>query len=266
MAREAPYLEVANDLRARVARGEWAVGEKMPSRAQLAEEYGVGRNVTQRAVDRLIVEGLLEGRAGSGTYVRTPRQRLRMVRSRTFAPRGGSPFRALMRELGRYGDWESRSFARVPASADIARRLAIAEGDHCVRTTYEFLADRQPVQLAESWEPMAITGETPILFPEAGPLRGKGVVERMLSIGIRVKTAVEVPRPGRATADQAAMLGISPGELVLRIERTYYATDGRPVETADLTIPDVRWEVAYEVPYDVPPAPPATPTPLAPTT
>ncbi len=32
-----------------------------------------------------------------------------------------------------------------------------------------------------------------------------------------------------------------------RIERTYYDSDGRPVETADITVPDVRWEIAYEI-------------------
>jgi DNA-binding transcriptional MocR family regulator len=55
-----------------VLAGEWATGGRLPSRARLAEEYGVGCNVVQRAVDRLIIEGLLESRAGSGTYVRTP--------------------------------------------------------------------------------------------------------------------------------------------------------------------------------------------------
>ncbi len=116
-----------------------------------------------------------------------------------------------------------------------------------MRTTYEFLADRQPVQLSESWEPMAITGDTPIVLPELGPLAGKGVVERMRSIGIEVETALEVPRPGRATVAEAALLGVAPGDLLLHIERTYYATDGRAVETADITVPDVRWEIAYEI-------------------
>jgi len=68
----------------------------------------------------------------------------------------------------------------------------------------------------------------------------------MRAIGVEVDTAAEVPRPARATQAQANLLGISVGDLVLQIERTYYDTDGRPVETADITVPDVRWEVAYE--------------------
>lgn len=246
MPREAPYLQVADALRVRILAGEWPVGERLPSRAQLAEEYGVGRNVTQRAMDRLITEGLLEGRAGSGTYVRKPRARLRMVRSHHRERRGISPFRADMKEQGRLGTWEAHSQARTPAPEHIAERLAIEPGDPCVVTRYEFLADGQPVQLSESWEPMAITGDTPIVLPEMGPLAGTGVVERMHSIGVAVETAVELPRPARANQEQANLLGISLGDLVLTIERTYFDTDGQPVETADIIVPDVRWEVAYE--------------------
>ncbi|MEU0990700.1 GntR family transcriptional regulator [Streptomyces sp. NPDC005953] len=252
MPRETPYLQVADALRVRIKAGEWAVGDKLPSRARFAEEYGVGQSVAQRAMERLIIEGLLEGRAGSGTYVRRPRERLRMVRSRHRERRGGSPFRADMREHGRAGGWESRSEARTPAPDHIAERLAIDPGEPCVLTRYEFLADGLPVQLSESWEPMTITGDTPIVLPEMGPLAGAGVVDRMRSIGVDVETAVEVPRPARATQEQANLLGISVGDLITIIERTYYDAQGRPVETADVVVADVRWEIAYEIAIEQP--------------
>jgi hypothetical protein len=67
---------------------------------------------------------------------------------------------------------------------------------------------------------MAITGGTPILLPEMGPLPGKGVVERIRSIGVDIEAWVEVPRPARATPEQAALLGIGVGDLVQSLERT----------------------------------------------
>ncbi|MFI6847527.1 GntR family transcriptional regulator [Kitasatospora sp. NBC_00085] len=252
MPREAPYLAVSDALRARILAGEWEVGERLPSRVRLAEEYGVGRNVSQRAVECLIVEGLLEGRAGSGTYVRVPLERLQMVRSRHREHRTGSPARLRSEERGRANAWDAHSQVRVPATEAIAERLGVDPGDPCVTTHYEFLADGQPVQLSESWEPMAITGGTPILLPETGPLAGKGVVERMRSLGVVVRTVVERPRPAHATREQANLLGISTGDLVLRIERTIYDTGGRPVETADIVIPDGRREVVYEFGVDHP--------------
>ncbi|MFJ6368608.1 GntR family transcriptional regulator [Streptomyces virginiae] len=252
MPREAPYLEVAAALRGRILAGEWEVGERLPSRVRLAEAYGVGRNVVQRAMDRLIIDGLLEGRAGSGTYVRVPRERLRLVRSRRRERREGPSLRSATRERGRADAWDAESRVRVPAPEAVARRLDISPGDPCVHTHYEFLADGQPVQLSASWEPMAITDGTPVVLPETGPLAGQGVVERMRSIGVVVSTVVEVPRPARATPVQANLLGIGVGDLVLTIERTIYDTRGRPVETADMVIPDARREVVYAFGVDHP--------------
>ncbi len=170
-----------------------------------------------------------------------PRERLRIVRSRH-----GASSLAALKERGRAGAWDAHSDVRVPAPVSIAERLSIRPGDLCVRTHYEFLADGHPVQLSESWEPMALTDGTPIVLPERGPLAGKGVLQRMRSIGVEIETVVELPRPARATREQANLLGIAFGDLVLQIERTIYDIDRRPVETADIVIPDVRREVAYE--------------------
>jgi DNA-binding GntR family transcriptional regulator len=54
-------------------------GDRLPSRAQIGQECGVGENVVRRAQELLISQGVLEGRAGSGTYVAEPRQRVRVV-------------------------------------------------------------------------------------------------------------------------------------------------------------------------------------------
>lgn len=40
------------------------------------------------------------------------------------------------------------------------------------------------------------------------------------------------------------------GSLVTQLERIYFDSDGRPVETADIIVPDIRWEIAYEIDVD----------------
>nr|WSX78229.1 GntR family transcriptional regulator [Streptomyces sp. NBC_00899] len=250
MPDQPPYLRIADVLRARIASHEWSPGDRLPSRAELGQEYGVGENVIRRAQELLISLGTLEGRAGSGTYVAEPRERLRMVRSIYREQAGGSPFAADMAALGRRGTWESRSEAKVPAPADIAVRLGIAEGDLCVRTAYEFLADGKPVQLSTSWEPYALTAGTLVVLPEAGPHAGIGVVRRMAEIGVTVSRAVERPEPRQASPEEATLLGVQKGTLVTHIQRTYYSDDGRPVETADIVVPAGLCEIVYEVPVN----------------
>ncbi|GAB7032108.1 GntR family transcriptional regulator [Streptomyces sp. NPDC021749] len=248
MPEQPPYLRIADELRRRIAEHEWTPGDRLPSRTLIGQECGVGENVVRRAQELLISQGVLEGRAGSGTYVAAPRQRVRMVRSSAREQPAGSPFRADMKAVGKLGDWESRTEAKVPAPAEIAARLGIDEGDLCVRTVYEFLADGKPVQLSTSWEPYDLTGGTLVVLPEGGPHAGVGVVNRMAEIGITVSHAVEQPEPRQANAEEASLLGIQKASLVTHIRRTYYSDQGRPVETADIVVPAALCEIVYEVP------------------
>lgn len=245
-ARPAPYLRVAQLLRDRVTNGTWSVGDRLPSRAALSAEFGVGDNVVRRAQEALIEEGLLEGRAGSGTFVRAPRKR-RILRR--IVPDTGSPAPA-----GFTGTWEARSIAKVPAGQETAVRLGIGHDDLCVVTTYEFFTDSQPVLLATSWEPMAVTGGSTVVLPEGGPLAGHGVVARMRHLGVTITRVVEVPRPIRLDRGQAHLLGLATGAQATLIERTHYAEDGWAVETADWVVPNDLWEITYSIA----PSPPGT--------
>ncbi|MGW0573925.1 GntR family transcriptional regulator [Streptomyces tauricus] len=248
MPEQPPYLRVADELRRRITEHVWEPGGRLPSRAQIGQELDVGENVVRRAQELLISQGLLEGRAGSGTYVAEPQQRVRIVRSSAREQPDGSPFRADMRAVGKLGDWESRTDAKVPAPVDIAARLGVDEGALCIRTSYEFLADGRPVQLSTSWEPYDLTAGTLIVLPEGGPHAGAGVVNRMAAIGVTVSHAVEQPEPRQATAEEASLLGIQKAALVTHIRRTYYSDQGRPVETADIVVPAAHCEIVYEIP------------------
>ncbi|MBT2446635.1 GntR family transcriptional regulator [Streptomyces sp. ISL-43] len=237
MPRDTAYSKVADALRTRIRAAEWPVGARLPSRARLAAEFRVGQSVAQRALELLVIEGLVEGRPGAGTYVRVPRQRLRVVRPHRRGPGASGKVRT-----------ESHTKARVEATGSIAARLGIAPGDPCVVTTYAFSGEGGPFEVCESWEPMALTGGTPVVLPEMGPHKGAGVVERMRAIGVTVTSALEVPRPARANRRQAGLLGIGVGDLITEIERTHYAADGRAVETADIVVADRHTEIAYEIP------------------
>ncbi|MET7792121.1 GntR family transcriptional regulator, partial [Streptomyces sp900116325] len=76
MSGQTPCLRIADELRRRIAEHVWEAGDRLPSRAQIGQECGVGENVVRRAQELLISQGVLEGRAGSGTYVAESRELL----------------------------------------------------------------------------------------------------------------------------------------------------------------------------------------------
>lgn len=63
------YVQIADLLRQRIARGGWKPGIRVPSNEGLMREFDVSRVTVRQAVDLLAREGLLEPRQGSGTFV-----------------------------------------------------------------------------------------------------------------------------------------------------------------------------------------------------
>ncbi|MEU9243316.1 GntR family transcriptional regulator [Streptomyces shenzhenensis] len=240
------YLRVAGDLRKKIVDGSLPPHTRLPSQARIREEYGVSDTVALEARKVLMAEGLVEGRSGSGTYVRERPVPRRVARS-GFRPAGGAtPFRQEQSDAAARGTWESSS-EQTEAGAAIADRLGIRLGDRVMRTRYLFRDAGDPMMLSTSWEPLAVTGRTPVMLPEEGPLGGMGVVERMRAIDVVVDNVTEEvgARPG--LAEELLVLGGVPGHVVLVIQRTYYAS-GRPVETADVVIPADRYRASYHLP------------------
>ena len=63
------YVQVADVLRQRVARGLWPQGHRLPSLEALGAEFGVARVTMRQAVELLAREGLLAPQQGRGTFV-----------------------------------------------------------------------------------------------------------------------------------------------------------------------------------------------------
>jgi DNA-binding GntR family transcriptional regulator len=63
------YQRVADDLRDRIALGEYRVDDALPSTAELMSLYGVSSTVVRAAIRELKVEGLTRGQAGKAVFV-----------------------------------------------------------------------------------------------------------------------------------------------------------------------------------------------------
>ncbi len=61
--------QLYDGLRVAILAGQFRVGTRMPSTRALAASLDVSRNTVHQAFEQLILEGLLEGRQGAGTFV-----------------------------------------------------------------------------------------------------------------------------------------------------------------------------------------------------
>lgn len=135
--RRLPEL-LADGLRSRIRDGEWQPGERLPTEAELVEEYGVSRSTVRQALTALQGQGLIASKHGKGTYlasgsgIHAGLQELSSITA-TIAERG---HRAGMRYHHR----------RVrPATADERDRFVLEDGAQVLDIQRRILADGRTV-------------------------------------------------------------------------------------------------------------------------
>jgi DNA-binding GntR family transcriptional regulator len=259
---EHAYLRVLDDLRSRIRSGQLEPGARVPSRNAIITNYGVGETAAKHALAVLLAEGLIEARPGSGCYVRKAPAAVFLEHDRPAFP--GSPFGVAETAVlagSRDGDaeqlvarrlaWEHRS-EQVTAPPPAAKRLGLAPGAPVIVTSYLLTADSAPVQLATSYEPADLTSGSPVALPEQGPLAGRGVIERMRSIGVIVDEVTEEVSVRPAARAESSALAMPAVAAVLVIDRLHYAAD-RVVEYTEIVVPAERYRLRYR--FDPRPAP-----------
>jgi len=71
MATKPKHTEISTKIVADIASGKFPAGSRLPSEVQLVKQFTVSRPTVGRALRDLEAKGLIERRAGSGTYVRS---------------------------------------------------------------------------------------------------------------------------------------------------------------------------------------------------
>lgn len=93
------YEQVLQQIRYAVARGEAALGTKLPSVRELAQQLRINPNTVMRAYQELDRDHLTETRRGQGTFITSDRDQVIGIR-RDLASEALQEFIRSMKELG----------------------------------------------------------------------------------------------------------------------------------------------------------------------
>lgn len=244
-----PSRQIAADLRKAIRDGEYRPGHQIPSGRTLAYRYGVSRPTVQKAIEMLRYEGLIVGQQGAGWFVREKPAVIRigpsrLHRSERDAGRGCSVTDAAE------GGWKVTAETTVqfePACERTATELRIAAGDETTVRRRVIYADEQPVQLATSRLPRAVTRGTAIERKNTG---AGGTYARLEEAGHELGRFEERVTTRLATTEEMAALNLAPGSPVLAITRIAYEVSGEPVELNDMVLTGDRYELVYDLPAD----------------
>lgn len=195
------YVLVRDHLRSLVA--DAAPGSVLPSERELVQQFGVARMTVRQAVDALVAEGLLERSPGRGTFVAEPQ----------LPATGIQGFTEDMRRRGIETD-STTLIARVDkAGGGIARALGLTPGDPVIRWKRIRRGDGIAICIEDTFLNEVML---PGFLQAAMPPSLYAVLDRR---SLRPTWAEDVFTAAVATEEEAALLGIEPGDPVLQISR-----------------------------------------------
>lgn len=245
------YVQIANDLRGKIARGELRDGAKLPTLNELIDESGSALGTVRQAINQLESEGLVVTRQGKGTFVRHPRRMRREGSTRHLSqrrPEGTPPMRAEAEQQDFPQEQRVVAVRTEAAPAQVAKLLGLDEGAEVLLRQFVLTLDSEPVQTAASYFP-ARFAEDPMLRAVAKVPGGTHAYLKR-ELGLRLAYAVEDLVARMPTPAEVAALRLHPGTPVVDLVRTIHTDDDQPVEVTVFACAGDRFEFRYRVPID----------------
>lgn len=180
-----------------------APGSPAPSERELVQRFGVARMTVRQALDALVAEGLLERIPGRGTFVATPRRATSVVTSYTEE----------MARRGLLAESQTLLARREHAGPGVARALHLTEGDPVIHWRRLRRADGVPMCLEDAYlNEVLLPG-----FLQSG--MPTSLYDALADRGLRPTRAEDSVGADLATAEEASLLEVARGKLVLRDSR-----------------------------------------------
>ena len=242
------YQVIANDLRARIQRRELSPGAQVPTEKDLAATYHCSRNTVRMALLALANEGLISaGRARAGRTVR--RREQFVLTHRVEDDLGAARFRgpdSFADQAHRNGRAPTQDIevSIVAAGPDWGTRLEVPADERLVVRRRVRYLDGVPSHLSESYYPLALVKDTPVLDPqEIVP----SVVPLLAALGHRQVRYTDEILTRMPDPEEARLLEIGIGVPVIEHVRTGWSRE-RPVRLTRTVLPGDRHQLRYELP------------------
>ncbi len=227
-----PFRQIADELRAQIARGQFGPGDKVPSARQLADSYGVTLSTAHRALTELRMAGLVVAARGIGTIVR----HRPLVRREHWQPgadiaaAGRPPSIAVTVRQGTASERIALLLGIDPDAEVLIRDRVMSEND-------------KPLQLATSYVPLPVAQQVPQLAQhDTGP---GGMYARFEEVGYQVAME-ETVGTRMPTPEEARQLKLGPGVPLLTITRVVRDDPTeRALEVCDMRLAGDRYELTY---------------------
>ncbi len=214
------YEEIAEDIKSKIEVGEYLPNDQVPLEKEMCEKYSVSRITIKKAMDQLVMKGLVVKRRGSGTFVKD------IDNKEVYDISTSNQFEGFTKT---FSDKKIISkiveFKIINAKDEIADKLKISEDEfvyYIVRARY---ADGVPYVMEYTYMPIDIIPGIKI-----DTLKGSiyEYIEEILNL--KIKSAHRTIRASLPTKMEQEYLEISENFPILEVEQSAYLDTGQAFE------------------------------------
>lgn len=216
----AKYEEIVNNLQKKISNDEYKVNEQLPLEKELCNEYGVSRITIKKAVDILVMKGLVVKRRGAGTFVKDIQKSDIKEMSESNMISGFT---------GAFSDKEVKSkileFSIIPADEEVANKLRLEKDDFVYNICRVRYADGEPYVIEYTYMPIKV------IIGLKREILEKSIYNYIQEVlNFKVKSAHRIVRAKNPNEIECSYLNISENSPILEVEQIAFLDKGIPFE------------------------------------
>lgn len=194
-------------------------GEFLATEEQICRQLNISRVTVRKAIDELVMEGLLQRKKAKGVYIAKPKIKEGMLQSldglyNYMTSKGGKPISKVL------------EYKKELPGKEIAEILRLEENDTILLIKRLRFFDNEPFVISYNYLPTKICSELPLEELKTGSLYH--ILERDHKIKFyRAYRTIEVSWP---TEEEARLLRIPQGQPIQLLRSISYFKDGTPAE------------------------------------
>lgn len=214
------YEKIASYIKNQIMEGKYKANEKLPFEKDLCEKFDASKMTVKKALDLLVMEGLIVKRRGSGTFVKDISQN--QIDDITIKNQF-TGFTAS--NEGHEVDTLLLDFKIIPADETIAEHLKIDEEDFVYLIKRVRFVDEEAIVIEKTYMPLA-------LFPAIK----KSDAEKSLydyiegKMNFKIQSSHSVVRARKSEKLDREYLKLEADEPVIEVERIGYLDNGKVFE------------------------------------
>ncbi len=210
------YRQLARHISQAIADGRLPLNSQIPPERDLAELADISRVTVRKAIAQLVADGLIEQQRGAGSFVRESGPRHQQSLSSLVS------FTESMAARGKTSASAILARGLFTPSPDEMMALGIAANDRVSRIARLRSADGVSMAIENSSLPVDILPD-----PDRVDM---SLYDVLRTDGCAPSRAIQRVTAINCGAKDAERLGLTQGAAVLKIERTAFLENGRPIE------------------------------------